>query len=139
MIFQMAYVSKTAENLSSKDCQQIIASSQRNNPAAGVSGGLLLCDGWFIQILEGGVGSVNTVYQRIADDPRHRYPTIIGAEYLLRRDFPDWKMRFISVRNLEQVVPIIRRYTATTAFDPLGLNRAGAVNLLQDIAAAEDQ
>lgn len=137
MIFQMVYVSKAAEDLSAHDCEDIIASSQRNNAQDGLTGGLLLCDGWFVQVLEGAVGSVNAVYQRIAGDPRHRYPVIIGAEYLQRRDFPDWKMRLISIRNVEDAVPIIRRYTPTTAFDPQGLTRMSAVELMKDLAQAQ--
>lgn len=140
MIFQMAYVSNVSDRVTLKDCEAIAATSEVNNARDGVTGCLMLCDGWFLQVLEGSMGAVNRIYMRIAGDERHRYPNILGAEYVPQRSFPDWRMRLLHVRNVDsqEVAAVIRRYTATTAFDPLSLTREACVHLLIDLTALEN-
>ena len=139
MIFQMAYVSNVSDGVTLKDCEAIAATSEVNNARDGVTGCLMLCDGWFLQVLEGSMGAVNRIYMRIAHDERHRYPSILGAEYVPKRSFPVWRMRLVHVRNVDSqaITEVIRRYTATTAFDPLSLTRAACVALLSDLTDLE--
>ena len=138
MIFQMAYVSNVAQGVTIQDCQEIATQSEINNARDGVTGCLMLYDGWFIQILEGAVGSVNRIYGRIMADERHSYPTVLGAEYIHARTFPVWRMRVIQVKKTEHADSIIRRYNPSTGFDPIALDRLGCVAMLCELISLED-
>ncbi len=50
---------------------QILATSQRNNAAAGVTGALMFTDGLFAQVLEGQQAAIETVFERIQLDDQH--------------------------------------------------------------------
>lgn len=138
MIFQMAYVSNVAQGVSVQDCQEIAARSEVNNARDGVTGCLMLYDGWFVQVLEGAVGAVNRIYARIIADQRHVYPTILGADFIHARNFPVWRMRLVHIQNSERVTHVIRRYNASTAFDPMALDRLGCVAMLCELISLED-
>ncbi|TVR47405.1 MAG: BLUF domain-containing protein [Planctomycetota bacterium] len=138
MIYQMTYVSKVADGVTLSDCKAIAAHSEKNNARDGVTGCLMLCDGWFLQVLEGAIGAVNRIYERIIKDPRHRYPTILGAGYQMQRNFPVWQMRLVHVRDIEAIAAVIRRYHASSAFDPISLTSESCISLLNDPMALED-
>ena len=72
----------------------ILEASRRNNAAVGVTGGLLFSDGCFAQVLEGPMDCVESVFERIQCDPRHAEVTVLQAETIDKRDFPDWSMAF---------------------------------------------
>ena len=90
-LLQLIYVS----SLSPGDEEQlpaILESAQRHNEKNGLTGMLLYAGGNFMQVLEGEPEHVQSTYDRIAQDPRHRSVELISRMGVAHREFPDWSM-----------------------------------------------
>jgi hypothetical protein len=80
--------------------EQILASSRRNNASYGVTGALLFGDGCFAQVLEGRREDVETLFEAILHDPRHRDVTVMDMHPVEQRSFGQWAMAFGGVDGL---------------------------------------
>jgi blue light- and temperature-responsive anti-repressor len=104
-LHRLLYASRIANTLTAHRLEsavaQILEASQRNNALVGVTGLLLVHDGWFVQTLEGSEAAVRTVYGRISGDRRHYDLAFLGAESIEARAFGDWAMsaRTLSVTD----------------------------------------
>ena len=94
---QLIYVSERLERKASL-LGDILESSVRRNRQNGITGMLLYAEGHFMQVLEGGEAAVLETYQRIWDDTRHHYVTLVHADAVAQRCFERWSMGF---RQLE--------------------------------------
>lgn len=97
MIYQTAYLSSAVDRLNEDDIALILAKSQTNNKALGVTGMLLLMDQVFFQVLEGEKNVVEALVERIEKNPLHT--GLIRVVTIEREDrlFPDWSMGFEKV------------------------------------------
>ncbi|MDO8290239.1 MAG: BLUF domain-containing protein [Parvibaculum sp.] len=97
MIYQTAYFSSAVDGLSEDDIALILAKSQTNNKALGVTGMLLLMDQVFFQVLEGEENVVEALIGRIEKNLLHN--GLIRLVSVEREDrlFPDWSMGFEKV------------------------------------------
>ena len=90
---QLLYASNTSRDLADSVLDDILTSSRKNNPKAGITGVLLYIDGGFMQVLEGDGPALSETYARICKDRRHWNTTV-----LLDRDAPrafsEWSMGF---------------------------------------------
>ena len=64
---------------------EILAVSVRNNVRTDVTGALLCCNGWFLQVLEGTESSVFDVYAKIVRDRRHAMVKLVGVRPVRKR------------------------------------------------------
>ena len=71
MYERLVYVSRAAAVITRRDTYDIIRSSHNRNSEQGLTGGLLLIDGHFVQVLEGDRLRVRARYEAIVRDPRH--------------------------------------------------------------------
>ena len=71
MLRRIIYSSKAATGIGIRDAYDIIRTSHNRNSQAGITGGLILIDGYFFQILEGLPAAVEERLKRITADPRH--------------------------------------------------------------------
>ena len=73
---------------------------QKNNTAIDVTG-LLLYNGHgiCIQVLEGEQAVIETLYDKIQRDFRHRCVNYIGKKVIEKRSFPNWTMGFKSLKR----------------------------------------
>ena len=62
------------------------------NADLGVTGFLICARTWFAQVIEGPDASITALYDRIAEDPRHRDLQVVEHGAADRRLFPDWHM-----------------------------------------------
>jgi len=84
---------------------RILAQSRRNNPRHNVGGVLCYLDGYFVQCLEGEADEVETVYRRIASDPRHQDVRILSRRPVTRRRFRAWSMKYaVADENLRRLL-----------------------------------
>lgn len=157
---RVTYVSSATVTISKAELEQISKVSISNNAKAGVTGVLLLCGGFFFQILEGEEESVDEVLERIRGDLRHKDIQILKVEKVQdHRKFADWSMRtvhldgindtlILAIRmmlsNLAESRSILKRYTQPAILDflvdganPLeaSLQTENKVVLFSDIAA----
>ena len=68
---RVIYTSRAAPGVDMSDAFDIIRVAHNRNSSFGLTGALLLSDGWFAQVLEGEAFYVRERYARIAVDPRH--------------------------------------------------------------------
>jgi len=106
---RVRYISSFARPLNEKDIDEIVASSQRNNPTRNITGMLVATGDLFYQLLEGPEKEIDALYDRIAKDPRHNRVLILDSE---TGDFgrlcPDWAMQKmdLSLQSSAQTAPI---------------------------------
>jgi diguanylate cyclase (GGDEF)-like protein len=94
---------------------QILATSQRNNAAAGVTGALMFTDGLFAQVLEGEQAAIETVFERIQLDDRHGEVRLLSFGPTDVRVFPTWAMAFVGREAVG--IATFGHYAAKSGFD----------------------
>ncbi|WP_420103562.1 BLUF domain-containing protein [Bosea sp. (in: a-proteobacteria)] len=72
--------------------RDILAVSERNNSARGITGYLLFDRHVFAQVLEGEAGAVDAAFSRIRADRRHSEVTLLGSRERRDRQFAKWSM-----------------------------------------------
>jgi len=80
-----------------RDLDSIVAASQRNNPAADITGVMFFQGGRFLQFIEGEESSLRNLVARIEADPRHDEINYLFDEPLPARGFPQWSMDFFDL------------------------------------------
>lgn len=75
---------------------RIAQGSRVRNRAAGLSGCLLHIDGHFIQVLEGDLAKIETVFERICCDFRHEQVRLIDLVSARASLFSDWDMALMT-------------------------------------------
>lgn len=101
-LYQLVYLSSSTGQYSPEDLKEILSVSRRNNSAINVTGLLLYHDGNIIQFLEGEEDSINSLYDRIARDVRHKGILPLLRRKIDRRDFGTWSMGFKNIADEEK-------------------------------------
>lgn len=78
----------------------ILQVSWRHNHNSDISGILIYDDKHFVQLLQGPINTVDTLYEKISRDIRHHSIELIGTELLARKDVNGWGMGFIDDREI---------------------------------------
>jgi Sensors of blue-light using FAD len=91
---------------------------------AGITGLMVICDGYVLQAMEGPVEAVDLLYLQIRDDPRHTDVTRLARRRLSTREFPHWSMELIDTSQMlfDRTIDINERMRAVknALNDPLG-------------------
>ncbi len=74
---------------------QILDAAKANNSRQSITGALLFNSGFFAQVLEGPRSSIERVFERIQQDPRHGEVTVLESGAADRRSFPEWSMAYV--------------------------------------------
>lgn len=77
------------------DTGGLLQQAYRNNPALGITGGLAVLDGVFLQYLEGAEDTVEALFARMAMDSRHRDVKVLERRGVSKRMFDDWSMALL--------------------------------------------
>lgn len=80
-----------------QEISAILTTSRRNNVLRGITGALLYSAGCFAQVLEGPLSEVETTFERVQLDPRHRDVKVLQFHPLDHRSFGDWSMAFAGI------------------------------------------
>jgi hypothetical protein len=96
----LAYYSSATTLMAPSELQAILAQSQRNNAAHGVTGMLCHYDGSFLQFLEGDEAAVAATFARIERDPRHRGLLEVYRQPLDVRAFGEWTMAIVHPNDM---------------------------------------
>lgn len=102
-LLRIVYASKANFEYSSESgdkhpaIAEILAQSRRNNQPNNIGGVLCYGDGFFFQCLEGERSSVEHLYDRLLNDPRHRDVTLLSKRPVAQRMFKLWSMKFMNV------------------------------------------
>lgn len=100
-LLRVVYLSRATQAIEEGALQAILAGSSERNSRDGITG--VLCAGrdHYLQVIEGCVGPVMSLYLRILADQRHREPTLLSISLVGERLFGQWAMAHIdgSARN----------------------------------------
>ena len=110
----------------------IMATSQRNNAAAAITGALIFDDGWFLQVLEGDRRAVWRTFERIAADERHGGTLLVEMVDVSARLFGNWWMG-LAVRSAA-TSSLFRPHERFGVFSPVEMSGRQVLDLMVGVA-----
>ncbi len=135
MLVRLLYASRAAESVDADALGAILKTSKERNVATGVTGVLCFCGtaGIFLQVLEGGRSAVSALYNRIAQDPRHRDVALLSYEEIGERKFSGWSMGQVNMSRLNPA--LLLKYSETAVLDPYAVSGQASLALLNELVA----
>ena len=91
-LYRMIYTSARQESCGPEDIEEILNKSRKNNPELDLTGMLIYTEDRFLQVLEGPLGNIMTLYNKINQDKRHAGSRIRYCEPSEDRFFGNWHM-----------------------------------------------
>lgn len=98
-VFQLGYASAATHPYSTDDLKDLLAKARSNNARLGITGVLLYHDGSFLQVLEGEKDAVESLYEKISQDPNHTNAMLLFRDTAPERCFDQWTMGFRHLRK----------------------------------------
>ena len=133
MLVRLMYASRAAAAVDQDELVAILRKSKANNPALGITGVLCFSEGIFLQVLEGGRGAVNRLYNRIATDARHTQVELLVYEEIGERHFAGWSMGQVNMARLNP--GLLLKYSERPALDPFTVSGQVSMALFQELMA----
>jgi hypothetical protein len=133
MLVRLLYASRAAEAVTQELIESILQSSRKHNPELGITG--VLCYGGevYMQVLEGGRAAVNTLYNTIVRDERHRDIALLHYQEVAERKFAGWTMGQV---NLGKINPsLLLKYSDKPVLDPFAASGRASMALLEELIA----
>lgn len=133
MLVRLLYVSRS-QNAFTDDTEAILAASRRNNPALGITGILCYGAGIYLQAIEGGRDSVNSLFSRISQDRRHKDVVLLHYEEIIERRFGGWTMGQVNLGKVN--ASIVLKYSALPELNPYTVSGQVSLALLEELMAS---
>ncbi len=99
MVCQLIYRSRVARRVRLADAEAIATEAAAKNAKLSISGLLLYTPAYFVQVLEGERGAVESTFERIAKDSRHEEVVVLAKTEVQTRQFGAWAMRAVTPRR----------------------------------------
>jgi hypothetical protein len=133
MLVRLMYASRAVPAVDHEELVAILRKSKANNPALGITGVLCFSQGIFLQVLEGGRGAVNRLYNRIAADARHSEVELLSYAEIGERRFAGWSMGQVDMARLNPA--LLLRYSERPVLDPYAVSGAVSLALFDELMA----
>jgi hypothetical protein len=135
MLVRLLYASRAADSVNADALAAIVKRSKEHNPRVGVTGVLCFCTNAhvFLQVLEGGRDAVSALYNRIAQDPRHRDVALLSYEEIGERNFASWSMGQVNMSKLNPA--LVLKYSESAALDPYAVSGKASLALFNELVA----
>jgi acylphosphatase len=101
MLINVVYVSAATQLFSKEDLVALMQRCSEQNAQRDLTGLLLYKDGNIMQVLEGPAQNVESLFERIKKDPRHKGVMVLIKEPIPARNFPNWGMAFRDLQSRE--------------------------------------
>ena len=98
-LHQLIYQSRETRALSNQDFADILEVARKFNESQGITGCLFYNGGWLLQVLEGEQSTIDSLYQKIARDERHKDCNLMYFEPVEKRVFSKWTMGMINLET----------------------------------------
>ncbi|WP_394228451.1 BLUF domain-containing protein [Pseudoalteromonas spongiae] len=98
-LHQLIYQSRETRALSNQDFADILEVARTFNESQGITGCLFYNGGWLLQVLEGEQSTIDSLYQKIARDERHKDCNLMYFEPVEKRVFSKWTMGMINLET----------------------------------------
>jgi len=76
------------------EIRSILDSARRQNSKRDVTGALLFSRGFFAQVLEGPLSSIQSTLEKIRTDTRHTDVSVLNCRPVAKRSFASWSMAY---------------------------------------------
>lgn len=103
MLCCLTYASRASRSFSLAEVQDLWLSSLRRNEIAGITGALFFGGEYFLQVIEGEEAAVETLFNRIRRDRRHRDIEIIAYNDIASRLFREWPLKLMNGSNSDKL------------------------------------
>jgi hypothetical protein len=135
MLVRLMYASRAADSVDADTLAAILKKSKEHNAAVGVTGVLChCCDAdIFLQVLEGGRSAVSALYNRIAQDARHREVVLLHYQEIGERSFSGWAMGQVNMNRLNPA--LLLKYSERAVLDPYAVSGAASLALFNELVA----
>ncbi len=140
-IYSIAYFSKSTLNGTRENIVQGIESilkiARAKNTELGITGALLYSGGYFSQVIEGPLASLEDLFEVIQNDPRHSEIKVLHFNPVEGRYFSDWSMALAGVED--QMLLGIDKLLKSP--DELNTKQAGLhlINILYDLVRRHEE
>lgn len=114
---------------------RILTQSRRNNKPKNIGGVLCYGDGHFFQCLEGERGLVESLYEHLHEDDRHRDVTLLMKRPIKERRFKLWAMKYLS---MDQSIRQELKAAGLSEFDPYRFGETTIARMLTVLQAATE-
>ena len=91
---RIVYCSRASKLPNTFELQNLLSTSREFNAKHDISGILLYKDGSYLQFIEGEVDVINSLYERIKNNPRHYKVKLLLEGESAVRAFPGWHMGY---------------------------------------------
>ena len=133
MLVRLMYASRASETVRPEALNAILKKSTHNNPGVGITGVLCFSGEIFLQVLEGGRLQVSKLYNRIAQDPRHRDVVLLSYEEIEERSFAGWAMGQVNMGRLNPA--LLLKYSEAAVLDPYAVSGKVSMALFNELVA----
>jgi hypothetical protein len=135
MLVRLMYASRAADSFSVDGLTAILKTSKDHNAGIGVTGVLCFCNDAdiFLQVLEGSRSAVSGLYNRIAQDARHREVTLLHYEEIGERRFSSWSMGQVNMNRLNPA--LLLKYSERAVLDPYAVSGKASLDLFNELVA----
>ncbi len=113
-VYYVIYVSKASADVDEAALKTILQQSQRNNQRLGITGCLIYRQGYFMQLLEGRREVLDSLVERIVNDPRHQQIQVVGRGYAPHRLFSDWSMGYWQISDFDDATAEVSTWQKRT-------------------------
>ena len=93
----LLYISDAAHPMSRDELEAIRETSVRNNIHLDITGVLFYSAGHFVQLLEGDMGTIHRLFEKIAVDDRHQNVRLLVLRPAQKRIFDQWEMGLLDL------------------------------------------
>lgn len=133
MLVRLLYASRAARKPDQKLVAAILAVSQKNNAARGVTGVLCFSDEVYLQVLEGGRDEVCETYNAIVRDERHTGVRLLSFEEIDERRFGGWTMGQVQAGRINP--SLLLKYAEKAELNPFAVSGNVSLALLEELIA----
>lgn len=133
MLIRLLYASRALPAVDHEELVAILRKSKANNPKVGITGVLCFSEGIFMQALEGGRNAVSALYNRIANDTRHKDVVLLSYEEIAERRFAGWSMGQVNMSRLNPA--LLLKYSECARLDPYAVSGKVSMALFDELVA----
>ena len=135
MLFRIIYVSQANTPLP-LELKDILISSRKNNRVMRVTGAMGFIDGLYLQCLEGEEDVINTLYKRIAKDPRHSAGKTLVSKPIFDCAFSGWSMGLLTWND--ETKKVFEKFNLLDPHDLYAANPETIDSLVRSLTASDN-
>lgn len=128
---RIIYTSTATKQFKPKDIENILSTSKLKNSKKELTGMLCFSRNFFLQCIEGSRISVNELYHKILNDPRHEKIVLLDYNEIFEREFNDWSMAYLPELNLTNAINL--KFSESSQFSPYSMSGESAHRMMLEL------